>query len=106
MGVQGACACVSAAASTLPAPLVSLAQAPAHCKQPLHASLSSAGGPLHCLLSAPDVCYLVLQQAERCGAERLIIIAPDEWERGLVRVKDLAAREEQDVAVDAILPEQ
>lgn len=45
---------------------------------------------------------ILLQQAERCGAERLIIIAPDEWERGLVRVKDLAAREEQDIPVDAL----
>ena len=45
---------------------------------------------------------MLLQQAERCGAERLIIIAPDEWERGLVRVKDLAAREEQDISVDAL----
>lgn len=47
-----------------------------------------------------------MQQAERCGAERLIIVAPDEWERGMVRVKDLAAREEQDVAVDALLEAQ
>lgn len=46
--------------------------------------------------------WSVLQQAERCGAERLIIVAPDEWERGMVRVKDLAAREEQDMAVDAL----
>ena len=44
-----------------------------------------------------------LQQAERCGAERLVIVAPDEWERGMVRVKDLTARDEKDLAVDELL---
>ena len=44
-----------------------------------------------------------LQQAERCGAQRLIIVAPDEWERGMVRVKNLLAREEKDMAVDELL---
>ena len=48
----------------------------------------------------------LLQQAERCGAERLIIVAPDEWERGMVRVKDLTAREERDVALDALFEAQ
>ena len=47
-----------------------------------------------------------LQQAERCGAERLIIVAPDEWERGMVRVKDLTAREEKDIAIDALFEVQ
>ena len=44
-----------------------------------------------------------LQQAERCGAERLIIVAPDEWEQGMVRVKNLSARDEKDVSVDELL---
>ena len=44
-----------------------------------------------------------LQQAERCRAERLIIVAPDEWERGMVRVKNLLARKEKDMAVDELL---
>ena len=46
---------------------------------------------------------MCLQQAERCGAERLIIVAPDEWERGMVRVKNLSARDEKDMAVDELL---
>ena len=43
------------------------------------------------------------QQAERCRAEHLIIVAPDEWERGMVRVKNLSARDEKDMAVDELL---
>lgn len=38
--------------------------------------------------------------AERVGARRLILIAPDEWSKGLVRVKDLETREEMDVSVN------
>jgi histidyl-tRNA synthetase len=38
--------------------------------------------------------------AERVGARRLLLIAPDEWAKGLVRVKDLETREEMDVSVD------
>ena len=44
----------------------------------------------------------VLQQAERVNASRLVMIAPDEWAKGLVRVKDLAARTEQDVPQDKL----
>lgn len=43
------------------------------------------------------------QQAERCNAARLVLVAPDEWERGMVRVKDLATREERDVRVEELL---
>lgn len=39
------------------------------------------------------------QQAERCNARRLVLVAPDEWEKGLVRVKNLSSREESDVPV-------
>jgi histidyl-tRNA synthetase len=42
----------------------------------------------------------VFKAAERCGAGRLVLVAPDEWEKGLVRVKDLGAREEMDVKLD------
>ena len=27
----------------------------------------------------------------------MFLVAPDEWEKGMIRVKDLAAREENDV---------
>ncbi len=39
------------------------------------------------------------QHAERCGAARLVLLAPDEWAAGAVRVKDLATREEADVPI-------
>ena len=42
---------------------------------------------------------MCMQQAERCGAKRLLMVAPDEWKEGLVRVKDLATREEENVPV-------
>lgn len=46
-----------------------------------------------------------MQHAERSGACRLVLLAPDEWEKGLIRIKDLAAREESDVPITDILPE-
>ena len=38
-----------------------------------------------------------MQQAERCGASQMFLIAPDEWAKGMIRVKNLVAREENDV---------
>ena len=40
------------------------------------------------------------KHAERCGASRLVLVAPDEWSNGCVRVKNLESREEADVMVD------
>jgi len=31
-----------------------------------------------------------------------VLVAPDEWEQGLVRVKDQATREEKNIPVDQI----
>ena len=42
------------------------------------------------------------QQAERVGAARLVIVAPDEWARGQVRVKDLATGEQRDVPLEEL----
>lgn len=44
-----------------------------------------------------------VQQAERVGAGRLVIVAPDEWSKGLVRVKNLDTREELDMSVQQLL---
>ncbi|KAK9814408.1 hypothetical protein WJX72_005451 [[Myrmecia] bisecta] len=41
----------------------------------------------------------VFKHVERCHAARLILVAPDEWAKGTVRVKDLAQRSEEDVSV-------
>ena len=42
------------------------------------------------------------KQAERIGAERVVLLGEKEWEAGNVRVKNLATREEVDVPVDDI----
>lgn len=40
------------------------------------------------------------KHSERLGAERLVLVGQQEWEKGCVRVKRLAAREEEDVPLD------
>ncbi len=42
----------------------------------------------------------------RCGASRLILVAPDEWANGTVRVKDLGTREESDVPIAELVGRQ
>ena len=37
------------------------------------------------------------------GLHRLVLVAPDEWAKGAVRVKDLASREEADVPLDQLV---
>ena len=70
---------------------------------------ADAAGVAQRLRDAGRVVDLVLEQkkmkwvfkhAERLGAGRLVIVAGDELERGSVRVKDLASREELDVRID------
>ena len=43
--------------------------------------------------------YAASQVTERMSAERLIILAPKEWEAGNVRIKHLDSREESDVSI-------
>jgi histidyl-tRNA synthetase len=40
------------------------------------------------------------RHAERTGAQRLVMVMPDEWASGKVRIKDLGTGEESDVAFD------
>ena len=37
------------------------------------------------------------RHADNCGASRLVLVAPDEWQRGLVKVRDLETGEEREV---------
>jgi len=39
------------------------------------------------------------RHAERTGAQRLVMLMPEEWAAGNVRIKDLESGEESDVAV-------
>ena len=43
-----------------------------------------------------------LKYADGCGAARLVLIAPDEWAAGLVRIRYLADGRERDVAADTL----
>ena len=42
----------------------------------------------------------VFKHAERCGAARLVMVMPDEWAEGKVRIKDLDNGEESTVGME------
>jgi histidyl-tRNA synthetase len=42
------------------------------------------------------------KHADRRGAARMVLVAPDEWAAGQVRIKDLASGEESNVAVSSL----
>ena len=42
------------------------------------------------------------KHAERTGARRLVLIAPDEWSRKMVKVKDLETGEESEISIEDI----
>ncbi len=44
-----------------------------------------------------------MQVTDRMLAQRLVIVAPKEWEAGRVRVKQLDSREEKDVSLDELI---
>lgn len=44
----------------------------------------------------------VFKHAERIKASRLILVGESEWRRGMVRVKNLANRVEEDVKIDEL----
>ena len=48
---------------------------------------------------------VVLQVAERSSASRLILLAPDEWANGKIKIKHLATREEEEVDVSLFMPD-
>jgi histidyl-tRNA synthetase len=64
--------------------------------------LRAAGRQVDLVLEGGKKMKWAFKQAERCGAARLVLFAPDEWERGQVRVKHLETREEEDVAFDSL----
>ena len=47
-------------------------------------------------------CQVLPWRCGRCGAARLVLVAPDEWARNAVRVKTLDTRDEVDVDVDQL----
>ena len=45
------------------------------------------------------------RHADRVGAARLVLLAPEEWSRGVVKVRDLTSGEEQEVSPDLLTGE-
>lgn len=43
------------------------------------------------------------KHSERCNAKRMIIVGSKEFENGVVKVKDLLAREELEVSLEDLL---
>ena len=44
----------------------------------------------------------VFKHAERLGAERLVMVMPDEWSQGAVKIKHLGSGEESEVPFDQL----
>ena len=42
------------------------------------------------------------KHAERSGAQRLVMVMPDEWKEGKVKIKDLESGEEVEVSIDSL----
>lgn len=63
--------------------------------------LRAAGRAVDLVLEDKKVKW-AFKHADRAGASRVLLVAPDEWERGLVRVKDLASGEEADLPLDEL----
>ena len=42
------------------------------------------------------------KHAERIGAKRLVLLAPDEWSRKMVKIKDLDSGEESEVPLSGL----
>lgn len=65
------------------------------------AKLRAAGRSVELLLE-PKKMKAVFKAAERCNAQRLLLVGGEEWGRGAVAVKDLASREQSEVPVDQL----
>ena len=63
------------------------------------AKLRSAGRSVDLVLEDKKMKW-VFKHAERCGATRLVMVMPDEWAEGKVRIKDLDNGEESTVAME------
>jgi histidyl-tRNA synthetase len=64
--------------------------------------LRATGRRVDLMLEAKRV-KAAFKHADRIGARRMVMLAPDEWVRGEVRVKDLESGTEHDISVDRLL---
>ena len=63
------------------------------------AKLRSGGRTVDLVLEDKKMKW-VFRHAERCGAARLVMVMPDEWAEGKVRIKDLDTGEESTAAME------
>lgn len=63
------------------------------------AKLRSAGRTVDLVLEDKKMKW-VFKHAERCGATRLVMVMPDEWAEGKVRIKDLDTGKESSVIME------
>ncbi|MBN95435.1 MAG: histidine--tRNA ligase [Deltaproteobacteria bacterium] len=61
--------------------------------------LREAGRSVDLVLEARKVKW-AFRHADRIGASRVVLLAPDEWARGEIRLKDLSTGEETNIALD------
>ncbi|MEE2659806.1 MAG: histidine--tRNA ligase [Candidatus Latescibacterota bacterium] len=66
------------------------------------ARLRAGGRAVDLVLERGKRMKWAFRHADNVGAARLMLLAPDEWERGAVRVCDLESGQEKEVALDAI----
>jgi histidyl-tRNA synthetase len=64
-------------------------------------SLRSTGKSVDLVLEDKRLKW-AFKHAERSGAQRLVMIMPDEWKEGKVKIKDLESGEEIEVSVDSL----
>lgn len=64
-------------------------------------SLRSAGRAVDLVLEDKRLKW-AFKHAERSGAQRLVMVMPDEWKEGKVRIKDLETGEETNVEVESL----
>jgi histidyl-tRNA synthetase len=65
------------------------------------ARLRNAGRSVDLVLE-PKKLKWAFKAAERAGAARLLLVGGEEWERGAVAVRDLAARSQEEVPLDQL----
>jgi histidyl-tRNA synthetase len=61
------------------------------------ARLRASGRAVDLIMEDDKKAKWAFKHAERSGAKRVLLLGEKEWEQGVVRVKDLATREEIDV---------
>ena len=63
------------------------------------ASLRSSDRTVDLVLEDKKIKW-AFKHAERTGARRLVLLAPDEWSRKMIKVKDLETGEETEVSME------